>query len=108
MLTIPLTATANQTLAVQLSNQTCQIDLQQRGAHGEIGLFMNLFVAGQPIVQGVKCLDRNRIVRDLYLGFLGDLAFFDTQGSDDPFYTGLGARWQLLYIEPGELPPGVG
>ena len=46
---------------------------------------------------------RNRIVRDTYLGFLGDLAFFDLQGEDDPYYTGLGDRWVLGYLTTADL-----
>jgi hypothetical protein len=38
-------------------------------------------VVGSPIVQGVVCQRWNRIVRSGYLGFVGDLAFWDTQGS---------------------------
>lgn len=105
---VPVQATASQTLAVQLSNQLCQINLRTRGVVGEFGLFMDLFSFGEPIVQGVKCLDRNRIVRDLYFGFQGDFAFYDTQGNDAPFYAGLGSRFQMVYILPSELPPGVG
>jgi hypothetical protein len=39
-------------------------------------------------------------VRDEYLGFIGDLAFFDTQGMTDPDWTGLGSRYILGYFFP--------
>jgi hypothetical protein len=43
-------------------------------------------------------------VRDLYLGFSGDLFFADTQGTNDPYYTDLGTRYLLVYVTPGEVP----
>ena len=60
------------------------------------------------IIGGVICENLNRIVRSLYLGFAGDLAFIDNQGSTDPVYTGLGTRYSLAYIEADELLPNEG
>ena len=53
------------------------------------------------------CENLNVIVRDAYLGFIGDLAFYDTQGDTAPVYTGLGSRYVLEYFAPSELPAGV-
>jgi len=89
---IPLTTNAQQRLSVTLAGQRCVIELQQRST----GLYMNLTLAGVPIVTGVICRDRVGLVRPS--AFMGDLAFIDTQGTDDPYYTGLGARYQLVYI----------
>lgn len=90
---IPLIATPSQTLNVQLGAQPCRINVRQR----RTGLFVDLFVQDVPIFQGVKALDRNRLVRDAYLGFTGDLFFVDTQGSDDPSYSGLGGRFIFVW-----------
>ena len=49
------------------------------------------------IVAGMICLDRVRIVRHEYLGFIGNLVFIDTQGTSDPEYTGFGSRYLLIY-----------
>lgn len=49
------------------------------------------------VIGGVLCQDRNRIIRDTYLGYSGDLAFIDTQGRDDPTPNGLGSRFVLTY-----------
>lgn len=104
MQTIPLSALAYQDVTVSLSGQACQITLRQ-----EIyGLFMDMAVNNEPIVYGVICQNRNRIVRDLYLGFKGDFFFNDKQGSEDPEYAGLGTRYQLVYVEPADLPAGEG
>jgi hypothetical protein len=47
----------------------------------------------------VLCRDLVYLVREAYLGFTGDLTFIDAEGADDPQYSGLGSRWQLVYIE---------
>lgn len=101
---IPLQSTPNQTLAVPLAGQSCDLNIYQKAP----GLFIDVFLNGETVILGVICQNANRIIRDLYLGFAGDFAFFDTQGSDDPVYTGLGGRFQLVYIEASELPEGVG
>jgi hypothetical protein len=101
---VPLTANPNQTLTVGLNNQACQISVYQTAD----ALFLDLYVNDALIIAGVICENLNRIVRDLYLGFQGDLGFVDTQGDSDPNYTGLGSRFQLIYLSPSEIPPGVG
>lgn len=104
MLLIPLQAVPNQTLGVALSNQNVRLTIYTRNSD----LFMDVFVDTTAIIRGVICQNKNRIVRDLYLGFQGDFAFFDTQGDTDPVYTGLASRYALIYLEPSDLPAGVG
>ena len=99
MLVVPLVSVPSQTLTIQLANQPCTINVYQRTT----GVFIDLFVNDAPIITSVICQDRNRIVRDAYLGFLGDLAFFDLQGKDDPYYTGLGTRWVLGYLTTADM-----
>ncbi len=99
MLTIPISAVPSQTLKTVLGGQYCTINLYTL----DTGLYLDLLVNSAPIVQGVLCLDEVLIVREAYLGFIGDLAFMDTQGSNDPDYTGLGGRYVLLYLEPSDL-----
>lgn len=99
MLIVPLIAAPSQTLTIQLSNQPCTINVYQLST----GIFIDLYVNDQPVITSVIGQDRNRIVRDLYLGFIGDLSFFDTQGTDDPVWSGLGSRWILGYLAPADL-----
>ncbi|MGF6604662.1 hypothetical protein P3T23_009418 [Paraburkholderia sp. GAS448] len=94
MLTIPLAAVASQSLSVTLAQQSCGLNVYQKST----GLYLDLFVAGNPVMSGVLCRDLVYLVREAYLGFTGDLTFMDTEGGDDPQYSGLGARWLLLYI----------
>ena len=99
---IPLKAVASDTLYVQLSGtsggqivqQQCQINLYQKENYG---LFMDLFLNGTQILSAMLCLDRVGLVRQAYLGFVGQLAFIDTQGTSNPYYTGLGTRYILTY-----------
>jgi hypothetical protein len=100
MLIVPVRAVPNQTLSIQLANQLCQLTLRTRF----YGLFMDVSVNDAPIVHGVVCQNWNRIVRSAYLGFVGDFAFWDTQGKTDPAYTDLGSRYLLYYLEKSDLP----
>lgn len=99
MLTIPLLPTPAQTMNVVLGDQSCTVSL----VHKAQGLFLDLYVEDRLVLASALCRDRVRLVRAAYLGFAGDLAMMDTQGKEDPQYTGLGARWQLVYFSAGEL-----
>ena len=96
---VPLLATPSQSISVQLGGQACTLDIYQKST----GVFMDVYVNDALIIGGVACENKNRIVHSTYLGFIGDLAFFDTQGADDPDYTGMGTRWILLYLGPGDI-----
>lgn len=108
---VPTQPIQNQTLFAQLGGQACEIALQQMA----FGLFMTVSVGNEVIIAGVICLNATLIVRSAYLGFSGDLEFVDTQSltdPQDPVYTGLGSRFQLLYLSASEvaalnLPTGV-
>lgn len=93
-LVIPLQPVPLQTVSVQLEGQSARIRVAQKS----IGMFLDLYVLDALIVGGVACRNDDRIVRNAYLGFVGDLAFVDTQGEDDPEASGLGSRWILVYF----------
>lgn len=99
MQTIPIQPLPNQTFQVQLAGQATAINVYQLA----YGLFVDVYVDNVLIVGGVLAENLNRIVRDAYLGFVGDLTFVDLQGMTDPVYTGLGSRYQLLYLEEADL-----
>ena len=96
---IPLQQIPNQSILVQLNGQNCQINVYEKF----FGLFLDLYVSNSLIIGGCLCLNLNRIVRSAYLGFIGDLGFWDTQGDSNPYYTGVGARFQLVYLTEAEL-----
>ena len=95
MRVIPLQAVPSQILTVSLGGQACRINIYQKLT----GLYCNLYINDVLILGGAICENLNRIVRDAYLGFIGDLAFIDNQGTDDPVYTGFGTRFSFLYLE---------
>lgn len=99
MMTIPLAPVPSQTLNVVLAQQNCTLNIYQRIT----GLFIDVYVNDALIIGGVICENANRIVRSAYLGFIGDLAFYDTQGKSDPVSSGLGAQYQLVYLETTDL-----
>jgi hypothetical protein len=99
MLQIPILSVGSQELTVSLSNQAVQLKIYQRIT----GLYIDVYVNNTLIIGGIICHDRNLIIRDSYLGFVGDLTFIDTQGTDDPYYTELGTRYILIYLEAADL-----
>lgn len=101
---VPLQPVPSQIVSANLDNQNVQLNVYQK----HFGLFIDVYSNNDLIIGGVICQDRNRIVRSLYLGFSGDFLFIDTQGEEDPDYTGLGARFSLVYLSPSDLPPGIG
>lgn len=98
MLLVPIRALPNQQVQCQLNGQACTLNIYQQA----FGLYVDLYVGSTLIIAGVIAENLNRIVRSAYLGFSGDFTFYDTQGKTDPVYTGLGDRYQLVYLAPGE------
>lgn len=99
MKNVPVKAVPAQTLSTTLSDQVVGLRVYQR----RTGLYMDVYKDGALVVGGVICQNLNRIVRSEYLGFVGDLVWFDTRGSADPSHDGLGDRFQLLYLTPAEV-----
>lgn len=95
---IPAVAKPSQTLYAVLSDQATTLRIYQKF----YGLYIDVLVNDVLIIGGVICRDRNRTMRSDYLQFVGDLSFFDTQGSRDPDYTGIGGRFQLGYFTDDE------
>lgn len=98
MKTVTLSALPAQQFSVVLNQQNCTISLRQKTT----GLFLDLTLDGVTVVAGALCRNMVRVVRQAYLGFKGDLVFMDTQGNDDPTYSGLGSRFVLLYLETSD------
>lgn len=105
---VPVQAIPNQTLQCQLGGQACTLNVYQQA----FGMYVDLLIGTQVIVQGIIGLNGTLIVRNTYFGFIGDLIFLDTQDTQDPVYTGLGTRFFLLYLSASDvaslnLPAGV-
>lgn len=99
MKVIPLQVVPSQTLTVNLGGQACRINIYQKLT----GLYCDLYVNDVLIIGGVICENLNRIVRDAYLGFVGDLAFTDNLGLTDPTYKGFAAQYSFLYLELADM-----
>jgi hypothetical protein len=111
---VPLQPVAAQQFSVTVGGQSCTIRLLFRDfdeipseqeiptnppfydAPSTVGFF-DLYIGATLIIAGVRCQDRNLLVRDSYLGLVGDFSFLDTQGTSDPIPTGLGSRFLLTY-----------
>lgn len=103
---ISLQAVPSQTVTVSLNNQACLINVRQLST----GVYLDLYVEDEPIVTNCICQDLNPCVRFSYLGFVGDLAFYDTQPNPvptDPVWTGIGSRYVLEYFLPAEIDYGL-
>ena len=90
---IPIDSIPSQTFQVQLGNQNCSINIYQKST----GLYFDLIVNNNQCVKTMICLNLVGLVREAYQGLVGQLFFFDTQGTSDPTYDGLGTRFLLIY-----------
>jgi len=91
---IPLEPVPAQSLNIVLAGQNCQINVDTLGTL----LYFTLTADGVSVCINTVCRNIARLLLDRgYLRFVGDFQFVDTQGVDDPEYTGLGTRWLLLY-----------
>ena len=121
MITIPLAQVPAQTLNVALDGQSVTLSIytlsrskmsyllgQATNPAAEVTpvlkTYMDVTLAGTVIRTCMLCLNCCRVLAaQQYSAFVGDFVFVDTQGTSDPLYTGLGTRWQLVYIEASDL-----
>lgn len=103
---IPLNSVPSQNLLIVLNNQLCQINVYTK----LYGTFLDLYISNTLIIAGVLCQNLRPLIISPYLGFIGDLSFTDSQGTNDPVYTGFGSqgRFQLMYLAPSDLPAQYG
>lgn len=131
MQTVPLNPVPSQSLSVTLNGQAAQIAVYQLGTPPDTHLYLDLLSAGAPIVTcricrgyggqqemtsaGLANTTPVLVLADAqYQGFAGDFMWIDTQASPtqqaaDPQASGLGDRWQLVYLSPADLEAaGIG
>ena len=125
MLQIPLAAVPAQSLNVTLDQQNVSLSiytLPRSSQSYSLGqpvqydapaaliqtIFMDVLLAGVPIRTCLQAVNLQRLLATAqYLGFVGDFVFVDTQGSADPIYSGLGSRFQLIYLEAADLAASI-
>lgn len=117
MNTVPLTAVPSQNFSVSLGGQAITVSLYQLGVDDAAAMFIDLESDGVQMISCRQCRAygglpdtraRFLFTERRYLGFQGDLLFIDTQATatnptEDPQYSGLGARWQLVYFSVADL-----
>lgn len=104
MLVIPIQPVPSQRVLCVLEGQNCQIGIYIKSAKGFTNVYADLNSNG--VDMSLAVLAHNLVPldsRNSYDGFQGNLFFIDTQGSDDPEYTGFNSRWFLVYLTPAEL-----
>ena len=92
---IPVQDVPNQRFNIELDGQECEIHIYLRYRY----MYMDLIVDDKVLFQGQICLNNVDLVQYNHLGFKGQLKFVDTQGNDDPYYSGFGERWFLAYVQ---------
>lgn len=95
---IPLQPIPDQITKVVLDGQNTQIAVHQKTQ----GVFVDIALNGVAIVSSVLARDAVPLICRDYAGFSGNLMFIDTQGSNDPEYSGIGSRYQLAYLTASE------
>ncbi|OOF42930.1 hypothetical protein BKK51_12310 [Rodentibacter trehalosifermentans] len=93
---IPLQQTPNQSLSFNIGTQSIHLTLVTRN---DKQLFATVQANNQLIVANRICLDAVPLISVDYLPIVGNLAFFDTQGKENPNYKELGSRFVLVYSE---------
>ena len=100
MLQIPIQPVPSQQVLAVLGGQNCQISIYQKGSRVYVDLNSN------GVEMCIAALAHNAVPLDAcnaYDGFQGNLYFIDTQGEDDPQFTSMGSRWQLVYLTASEV-----
>lgn len=92
---IPLDVISDQTFVIDLNGQDCQIHLYLRFRN----MYMDFMKDDEILFQGKICLNDVDLITSKTWGFDGQVKFIDTQGSEDPYYTGFGERWFLVYVQ---------
>lgn len=92
---IPLNQSPSQSRNVVLAGQPCSIALRELDGRQYLSLSLN----GEVLCQNVLLVNKSRIVRCAYKGFIGDLFVVDTQGDEAPNYKGWGTRWVLAFSD---------
>jgi hypothetical protein len=102
----------SQTVQFTIANQNTLLNIYQKTSSApgqatinDAWLYMDVYLNNSLIIGGVVCQNMNRIIRGVYLGYVGDFAWYDTQGVNNPTAPGLNSRYLLLYFTPDEIGP---
>lgn len=102
MTEVPLIATPNQELAIELEEQDCTIQVRQLGSY----TFLSLWLDSDLIAENAICMPGVAILQGYIPKFKGNFVLVD---SSDPEkqqlsdYRELGSRFILLYLSEAEV-----
>ena len=102
MTEVPLIATPNQELAIELEEQDCTIQVRQLGNY----TYLTLWVDSTLIVENAICMPGVAILQDYVHGFRGNFVLVDSSDPNNQQlsnYTELGSRFILLYLTDEEI-----
>lgn len=102
MTEVPLIATPNQELAIELEEQDCTIQVRQLGNY----TYLTLWVESTLIVENAICMPGVAILQGYVHGFRGNFVLVDSSDPNNQQlsnYTELGSRFLLLYLTDEEI-----
>ena len=102
MTEVPLIATPNQELAIELEEQDCTIQVRQLGNY----TYLTLWVDSTLIVENAICIPGVAILQGYIKGFKGNFVLIDSSDPNNQQlsdYTELGSRFLLLYLTEAEV-----
>lgn len=102
MTEVPLIATPNQELAIELEEQDCTIQVRQLGNY----TYLTLWIDSTLIVENAICIPGVAILQGYVHGFRGNFVLVDSSDPNNQQlsnYTELGSRFILLYLTDEEI-----
>ena len=102
MTEVPLIATPNQELAIELEEQDCTIQVRQLGKY----TYLTLWVDSTLIIENAICMPGVAILQGYIQGFSGNFVLVDSSDPENQQlsdYTELGSRFLLLYLTEAEV-----
>lgn len=102
MVEVPLIATPNQELSIELEEQDCTIQVRQLGNY----TYLTLWVDSTLIVENAICMPGVAVLQGYIRGFSGNFVLVDSSDPENQQlsdYTELGSRFLLLYLTEEEI-----
>ena len=102
MVEVPLIATPNQELSIELEEQDCTIQVRQLGNY----TYLTLWVDSTLIIENAICMPGVAILQGYIQGFNGNFVLVDSSDPNNQQlsdYTELGSRFLLLYLTEEEI-----
>lgn len=90
---VPLSPLPSQELSLVLGNQDVTVRVLTRGDY----LYLDVLKEKEPVILGQLIVTGQNLLPAGLSAFTGNFQMVDLNGDSDPFYTGLGTQFRLLY-----------